>query len=154
MKPEETIDFHIRWAWHGIARMYNLEASKYESTMSVGQTLLSIDMKDGTPSTKLGPKMGMEPRSLTRMLKSMEEKGLIFRKVDKTDKRMVRIHLTAAGIKHRDISRDTVIRFNTALQDKLSPSSLKGFFKTIKQINELLENQNLLNGARKSLNKK
>ena len=104
MKPEETIDFHIRWAWHGIARMYNLEASKYNSTMSVGQTLLSIDTKEGTPSTKLGPKMGMEPRSLTRMLKSMEEKGLIYRKVDKTDKRMVRIHLTDAGAKHRDIS--------------------------------------------------
>jgi len=154
MKPEETIDFHIRWAWHGIARMYNLEASKYDSTMSVGQTLLSIDTKEGTPSTKLGPKMGMEPRSLTRMLKSMEEKGLIYRKVDKTDKRMVRIHLTDAGVKHRDISRDTVIRFNEALQEKLGPTRLKGFFKTIKQINGLLENQNLLNGDNKSQSNK
>ncbi len=154
MKPEETIDFHIRWAWHGIARMYNLEASKYNSTMSVGQTLLNIDIKEGTPSTKLGPKMGMEPRSLTRMLKSMEEKGLIYRKIDKTDKRMVRIYLTNAGVKHRNISRDTVIRFNVAIQDKLSPTRLKGFFKTIKQINELLENQNLLNGDSKSRNKK
>ncbi|PCH95227.1 MAG: MarR family transcriptional regulator [Bacteroidetes bacterium] len=154
MKPEETIDFHIRWAWHGIARMYNLEASKYDSSMAVGQTLLSIDIKEGTPSTKLGPKMGMEPRSLTRMLKSMEERGLIYRKVDKTDKRMVRIYLTKAGAKHRDISRDTVIRFNLALQEKLSPTKLKGFFKTIKQINELLNNQNLLNGKSKSNSKK
>ena len=154
MKPEETIDFHIRWAWHGIARMYNLEASKFNSTMSVGQTLLNIDIKEGTPSTKLGPKMGMEPRSLTRMLKSMEEKGLIYRKIDKTDKRMVRIYLTDAGMKHRDISRDTVIRFNEAIQEKLSPSRLKGFFKTIKQINELLEDQNLMNGERKTPSKK
>ena len=103
MKPEETIDFHIRWAWHGIARMYNMEASKYDSTMAVGQTLLNIDIKEGTPSTKLGPKMGMEPRSLTRILKSLEQKGLVYKKTDKTDKRMVRIHLTPAGINHRDI---------------------------------------------------
>ena len=32
--------------------------------MSIGYALLNID-KDGTPSTKLGPKMGMEARSLT-----------------------------------------------------------------------------------------
>ena len=88
MKPEETIDFHIRWAWHSIARMYNLEASKHGSTMSVGQTLLNIDLEEGTPSTKLGPKMGMEPRSLTRTLKTMEEKGLIFRQPDEIDKRI------------------------------------------------------------------
>ena len=29
---------------------------------------------------KLGPKMGMEPRSLTRMIKSLEEKGWIEKK--------------------------------------------------------------------------
>ena len=46
MKPEETIDFHIRWAWHSIARMYNIEASKLGSTMSVGHTLLSVDTEN------------------------------------------------------------------------------------------------------------
>ncbi|NQX92775.1 MAG: MarR family transcriptional regulator, partial [Flavobacteriales bacterium] len=58
MKPEETIDFHIRWAWSKISRMYNVEAAKYGGTMSIGYVLLNIE-KDGTPSTKLGPKMGM-----------------------------------------------------------------------------------------------
>ena len=73
MKQEDTIDFHLRWAWHSIARMYNMEAAKFGTTMSVGQILLNVDV-EGTPSTKLGPKMGMESRSLTRILKSMEEK--------------------------------------------------------------------------------
>ena len=76
MKPKETVDFHIRWSWHNISRMYNLKASDFGGTMAIGYTLLNID-KDGTPSTKLGPKMGMEPRSLTRMIKSLEENGLI-----------------------------------------------------------------------------
>ena len=35
---------------------------------------LSIDPKKGTPSTSLGPKMGMEATSLSRTLKSLEEK--------------------------------------------------------------------------------
>ena len=74
MKPEETFDFHIRWAWARISRMYNAQAANFGGTMSIGYVLLNID-REGTPSTKLGPKMGMESRSLTRTLKGMEEMG-------------------------------------------------------------------------------
>ena len=76
MRPEDTADFHIRWSWYNIARMYNLKAANFGGTMAIGYALLNID-KEGTPSTKLGPKMGMEPRSLTRMIKSLEKKGWI-----------------------------------------------------------------------------
>ena len=142
MKPEETVDFHIRWAWHSIARLYNLEASKHDSTMSVGQTLLNIDLEEGTPSTKLGPKMGMEPRSLTRILKSMEEKGLIFRQADKDDKRMVRIFLTQFGKDKREHSKDAVLKFNSVIQKSIDNKSLKTFFHVIKKINKLIEKKN------------
>ena len=144
MKPEETIDFHIRWAWHSIARIYNLEASKHGSTMSVGQTLLNIDIEEGTPSTKLGPKMGMEPRSLTRTLKTMEEKGLIFRQSDKNDKRMVRIFLTDFGKEKRELSKTAVLKFNTAIQNNIEPDKLKEFFRVMKKINKLIEKQSSL----------
>lgn len=150
MKPEETIDFNIRWAWHRIARMYNNEAAKYDSSMSVGYVLLNIDMEKGTPSTKLGPKMGMEPRSLTRILKSMEEKGLICRKPDKTDGRMVRIFLTKFGKKTREVSKETVINFNLTVKEKISKSKLNIFFEVITELNSLLENKNLLNGEKKT----
>ena len=43
MKPEETVDFHIRWSWHNISRMYNLKASDFGGTMAIGYTLLNID---------------------------------------------------------------------------------------------------------------
>ena len=72
-----TIDYALRATWQAVARMYNEEAKKFGATMAVGFTLLSIDPKTGTPSTSLGPKMGMEATSLSRILKSMEEKGLI-----------------------------------------------------------------------------
>ena len=75
-------DFHIRWSWYNIARMYNLKAAEFDGTMAIGYALLNID-KEGTPSTKLGPKMGMEPRSLTRMIKSLEKKGFIEKRHDK-----------------------------------------------------------------------
>lgn len=139
MKPEETIDFPIRWAWHRIARMYNNEALKYDITMSIGYVLLNIDAKEGTPSTKLGPKMGMEPRSLTRTLKSMEEKGLICRKSDEKDRRMVRIMLTELGKEKREVSKETVIKFNLYMQQKIGKTKLKNFFTVLGKINSILD---------------
>ena len=139
MKPEETLDFHLRWAWHNIARIYNAEAAQHGITMSTGFVLLSIDQREGTPSTKLGPKMGMEPRSLTRTLKSMEEDKLIYRKADKTDGRSVRIYLTEKGKKKRDIAKSKVVFFNEVLQKKLGRKKVSDFFDTMNELNRLIE---------------
>ena len=127
--------------------MYNIEAAKYDTTMSVGQTLLNIDA-EGTPSTKLGPKMGMESRSLTRILKSMEEKGLIYKKADVKDKRMVRIYLTEAGREKREVSKEAVINLNRAIHEKIGKTNLQTFFKVIKKINHLLDEQALQKNGR------
>jgi len=142
MKPEKTIDFHLRWLWQKIMRIYNHEAAKFGGTMSVGYALLNID-KDGTPSTKLGPKMGMESRSLTRTLKSMEENGLIYKTQDKKDGRLVLLHLTEDGKKYRDTSREVVLRLNEFVQDKIDPEELNTFFEVSKKINGLLDDKTI-----------
>ncbi|MCZ4410217.1 MarR family transcriptional regulator [Cryomorphaceae bacterium 1068] len=142
MKPQQTIDFHLRWLWQKIIRIYNQEASKFGGTMSVGYVLLNID-KDGTPSTKLGPKMGMESRSLTRTLKSMEEKGLIYKTQDETDGRLVLIHLTNDGKKYRDTSREVVLKLNEYVHENIDSDKLETFFEVSMQINELLDNPSI-----------
>jgi DNA-binding MarR family transcriptional regulator len=139
MKREETIDYNIKAAWHSIARMYNQQAAKYQGTMSIGFALLNIHSEDGTPATKIGPMMGLEARSLTRLLKSMEERGLILRKADKVDKRSVRIYLTKEGKKHRDKSKETVLRFNDAVREEIPASKLNIFFEVVQEINQLIE---------------
>ena len=143
MKPEETIDFPIRWAWHKISRLYNIEAQKHGFTMSIGYVLLNIDRDKGTPSTKLGPLMGMESRSLTRTLKSMEDLGFIERKPDEFDKRKVRVFLTELGEKKRKISRDTVLKFNEAVHSALTDKELNQMLSTMNKINHLLDNEDI-----------
>ncbi|MDG2344286.1 MAG: MarR family transcriptional regulator [Flavobacteriales bacterium] len=138
MKPEDTADFHIRWSWYNISRMYNLKASDYGGTMAIGYALLNID-KEGTPSTKLGPKMGMEPRSMTRMIKSLEKNGLIVKKPDKKDKRMVRLYLTESGNELRKKSRDVVIKFNEKIFKTIKQKELETCFKVLKEINLLID---------------
>lgn len=142
MRPEDTIDFPIRKVWSRISRIYNTEAAKYGGTFAVGQVLLSID-PDGTPSTKLGPKLGMESRSLVRTLKSMEAAGLVHRSADRSDKRVVLIMLTAKGKQMRDVSRETVIKFNRAVQSRFTQAQLNNFRQVMTELDRLLEQEQL-----------
>ena len=143
MKREETIDYHIRSAWHAISRMYNQQASKFDATMSMGFALLVIDAEEGTPATKIAPMMGLEARSLTRLLKSLEEKKMIYRETDKNDKRSVRIFLTKEGKKKRELSREKVVRFNEAVLEEVGVEDLKICFEVLQKVNKIIEKNDI-----------
>ncbi len=139
MKKEETVDYNIKTTWHAIYRMYNQEAFKSDFTTSIGFVLLNIDSNEGTPATKIAPLIGLESRSLTRMLKNMEEKGFIVKKPDPHDRRSVRIFLTELGKEKKEISRKTVLNFNHHVQEEISTDKLETFFEVIAVINRIVE---------------
>ena len=138
-----TIDWALRATWQSVAKMYNEEAKNYGLTMAIGFTLLSIDAKKGTPSTALGPRMGMEATSLSRILKSIEERGYIERRPNPKDGRGVLIHLTALGLEKRKDSREVVMRFNEVVREHIDDEDLAGFFKTMDVINKLIQDKKI-----------
>lgn len=139
MKKEETLDHHIKSTWHAISRMYNQQASKYGGTMSVGYVLLNISSEDGASATKIAPQMGLEARSLTRILKSMEEKELIYRAPDPNDKRGVLVFLTKKGLEMKNRARETVLRFNEAMRENIPAEKLNVFFEVLQSVNKIIE---------------
>lgn len=140
---DKTIDYVLRATWQAVSRMYNEEASKYDATMATGFALLSIDKEDGTPSTALGPRMGMEATSLTRTLKTMEEKGLIFRKKNPDDGRGVLLYLTPFGKEKRELSKNTVLKFNETVKQHVSEEKLAHFMEVAEIINELIHEKSI-----------
>lgn len=134
VRPEDTIDFHVRFAWAGIARQYGQLAASRGSTMAMGQALLNID-REGTPSTQLGPRMGMEKTSLSRLLNNLEEQGMIERRADDKDRRVVRIHLTTDGKKERDRARNAVRKFNQWISDQLGSERTARLLEDLQQLN-------------------
>lgn len=147
MKREETVDYHIKSAWHAISRMYNQQAAQEGFTTAIGFVLININSKEGTPATKIAPLIGLETRSLTRMLKTMEEKGLIFKKADPVDKRSVRIFLTQEGKQKKEQSINTIMNFNHQVREVVSDSELKTFFEVFEKIQSVIDqiNQNEVN---------
>ena len=137
MIPEDTIDYNIRKTWYNISKMYNKTANEYMASMSLGMLILNIDIYDGTPSTQIGPLMGMESTSLSRSLSNLEERGVITREKDSSDKRKSIIKLTEYGIESREIAKKAVLDFNNKVLEYFTENEIDEFFKFLKKINEI-----------------
>ncbi|MBC8321700.1 MAG: MarR family transcriptional regulator [Bacteroidetes bacterium] len=136
MIVEDTVDFHLRSTLFTMRRMYNLIAQKNGITQGIGYALINID-KEGIPATKIAPLMGMTSSSLSRLLKIMEDDGLVYRKPDKEDKRVVRIFLTIKGNNLRKKVEEVVLDFNDKLFKKLELKDLQAF----ERVNNVIKEQ-------------
>lgn len=151
MKKEQTIDYNIKAAWHAIMRMYNQYGSDFDITASTGFVLLNIDTEEGTQATKIAPALGMEARSLTRTLKSLEEKRWIYRQPDPVDGRSIRIFLTDLGKEKRELSRRAVREFNFQMAERISQPELEIFFKVLGEISKTIESNVVFDNLAKQL---
>ncbi len=138
-----TIDGLYRATWQAIAKMYNEEASKHDTTIATGMALLSIDPVHGTPSTAIAPKMGMEATSLSRTLKTLEEKGFIERQPNPDDGRSVLLKLTPLGLEKRDYSKSLVLQFNKLIENQIGEKKLAAFREVSETIIALTQSKNI-----------
>lgn len=135
MNIEETVDFHLRSTLFAMRRMYNVLAIKNNITQGIGYALINIG-KEGIPATKIAPMMGMTSSSLSRLLKNMEDDGLIYRKSENGDKRIVKIFVTEKGFKLREEVKQVVVSFNKKVMAQISKDEMKAFQKVTFLIRE------------------
>ncbi|MFL5753552.1 MAG: MarR family winged helix-turn-helix transcriptional regulator [Bacteroidia bacterium] len=135
----ETIDSKLKTAWQVVSRMYNAEAVLHDGTIAMAHFLLNIDSQEGSYASDIAPRLGMESTSLSRIIQSLDEKKLIQRIPDKTDKRKIKIVLTAKGKEQKELAKNIVRDFNRKVEQKLGREKILEFFKTIDKITELAE---------------
>lgn len=126
-----------------MSKLYASEAERRGIPFAYVFILLHTE-RNGTPSTRLGPKMGMESTSLSRSLKGLEDLGWIERRPDATDGRIVRVFLTDAGVAARRQARDLVVAVNNYLSQMLGVQSFERLLTELKTLNEILDDPNLL----------
>ncbi|WP_374443180.1 MarR family winged helix-turn-helix transcriptional regulator [Epilithonimonas sp.] len=141
----ESVDLMLKSAWLAVSKMYSDQASLYNSTAVQALTLLKIDPKEGTRSTNLGPKMAIEPTSLTRIIKLLEDNGYIYKEKTTTDKREVIIKLTEKGLNSRNLSKEVVLNFNRKVLERIAPEKFE-IFKEV--MHDILKIANELNNKK------
>ncbi|BBQ05462.1 MarR family winged helix-turn-helix transcriptional regulator [Elizabethkingia anophelis] len=130
----DNIDLILKQTWLAVSKMYSERAQEYDSTAVQALTLLKIDPKEGTRSTNLGPKMAIEPTSLTRIIKLLEDNGYIYKEKTTTDKREVIIKLTDKGLNSRNLSKEVVVNFNKRVIETINPEKLEIFKEVMRDI--------------------
>jgi DNA-binding MarR family transcriptional regulator len=136
MKAQETVGYQVKTAWQSIAKMYNRLTVENGFSQAIGYVLINVK-KGGIPVTKIAPQMGIEPTSLSRLLNTMEDKGLIYREKDTVDRRVVNLFLTEKGLELQKISKKIVIDYNNYIFSHLDENEKETFFKVIEKINAL-----------------
>ena len=131
----------IRSSWIELFKFYNDQASKEGGTLSMAFVLLTINEKYGSPVTKIAPRMNMEPNSLSRILKSLEEKGYVLKRKNSEDKRKVYVSLTESGLKLRDMASEKLFALEKVIKAKVSNSDLRSFFTVLDIISDILDSE-------------
>lgn len=138
----DNVDLMLKSVWLAVSKMYSEQASAHNSTAVQALTLLKIDPKEGTRSTNLGPKMAIEPTSLTRIIKLLEDNGYIYKEKTTTDKREVIIKLTDKGIKSRNLSKEVVVNFNKKVVERIDPEKYTIFKEVMGEILKIANEMN------------
>ncbi|MBP7172736.1 MAG: MarR family transcriptional regulator [Cloacibacterium sp.] len=138
----ESVDLILKSAWLAVSKMYSEQASMHNSTAVQALTLLKIDPKEGTRSTNLGPKMAIEPTSLTRIIKLLEDNGYIYKEKTTNDKREVIIKLTDKGLNSRNLSKEVVINFNKKVLERIPEEKFEVFKEVMGEIQKITNEMN------------
>ena len=83
--------------------------------------------------------VGQKRSTVAQVVKTLEEKGLIYRKKDKEDKRVVKIFLTPSGLKKREISKETVLNINNEIVNQIGASKFKMVLEELRKIASTVE---------------
>jgi DNA-binding MarR family transcriptional regulator len=86
----------------------------------------------------------MEPTSLSRTLKGMEERGLIERRPDAHDGRSVRIFLTEDGLGARRETASLVLGLNARIREKLGREAADELIGGLQKLAQVLEDPGAL----------
>ncbi|MEZ4977761.1 MAG: MarR family transcriptional regulator [Chitinophagales bacterium] len=131
----QLVVYQLKTAWLQIQKMGDKLASKYDASLSMAFVLMAIYEEEGTPVTKIAPRIGMEPNSLSRVLRTLIEKQWICKETNSKDKRVVLIRITEQGKAKREIALRSVFKIEKALLKDIHPDELAVFFKVMNTIN-------------------
>lgn len=131
---DKMVVYNLRKSWLNIAKFYNEMTSFYGGTISMAFVLLALYEEDGVPVTKIAPRIGMEPNSLSRILKELEQKEILTRIRNSEDSRVVHIRLTEKGIELRKYALKSVFNMEKQIKKDISEQDLQGFFKVVEHV--------------------
>lgn len=142
-------DFAGYWIFKVVRRMGNAfadllqayclaRALPYVITPSQWATLAWLDEEDGIPIGTLAQHLDIEASVTTGIVQRLEHHGLLERVHDRTDRRLVKIFLTASGRELVQALEPVAIAFHERLFQGLSSEEQQGFLASLQHLSSNL----------------
>ncbi len=124
-----------------LTRLIHREGHKHahdmhDSRMHRGKAhlLAQISENIGAKQMELAEMMDMRPSSMTEMLVSLEQSGLIIRKQDENDQRVMRVYMTEEGTKALESFSSALSGMSQSLFGALTDEEQEQFLKLAEKI--------------------
>ena len=145
---EEPLGFALGAAARKLAKFYTQALAGHALTPSQLFLLRQLWFEDGVPLRDLGIRAQLDATSTTWLVDQLERTGLVARKRNDTDRRIVRVWLTEAGQQTQDKLAPDLSRWENALQEALSahhtPAEIAAFQRVVATlVNTLPEGDDL-----------
>lgn len=136
MDANRTLDEQLCFALYSAARVasnaYREELSALSLTYTQYVTLLALWERDGVTVSALGERLRLDSGTLSPLIRRLEAAGLVERRRDQADERLVTVHITDAGRALRprvDAARSRVYEgFNLPVEDAAALRDLANRF--------------------------
>lgn len=99
--------------------------------------LRSLYEQDGQHASELARAVGRAATSFTPILDKLQNKDMIERRPDASDRRAVRIYLTAKGNSHREQVMASAEQVDTRIRKSVSAGDFKGFQSVLANLQAL-----------------
>jgi MarR family transcriptional regulator for hemolysin len=137
MKPKGTpIGLHLANASKAVGRAFNDRLAGAGGSVPVWLILSSLKSNERRTQLDLARAVGIEGPTLTRHLDGLEENGIVRRVRDGSDRRAVRVELTAEGERLFQTLRQAVIAFNRDLTAGLTDTELERARNTLARLEQ------------------
>jgi len=133
MDELETLRFdgciatNIEQAYRHLEQVYEQLIAPLGLTILEWYALRALYQEDGLSASHLAALVCRHPSSMTALLDRMEEKHLLRRKADTTDRRSVRIFLTDQGRAFRPQVESIATQLNALIHDLITPEQMETF---------------------------
>ena len=127
---DNEIGFALYACSKGLIRKYNPVLEKLGLTYTSYLAMLALWEQDQISMSELGKKLYLDSGTLTPLLKKMEKQGLLLRKREDRDERVVLITLTEKGCVLKEKVENTV----SSLKETLDSLKQGTFFSDLKKL--------------------
>jgi DNA-binding MarR family transcriptional regulator len=123
--------------WNELLAIAFNEAGFPEVSPAFGSILLPLAEEDGLQIGELGRRSRLSKQTMTTMVRLMEERGLIERRPDATDRRASRIYLTERSRAFLPVAQQVLRDLNDRVASLLTPEDVQALRRSLQELMNL-----------------